>query len=204
MRRRDPASRRLDALRTVAVAAATANLLTMYIGAITADPRALLVGMIGAAVSTHGWLFFTEEAETMEETQGPITYQDVATRLRWEIKNEEGYRPGRRLPSKRQLAARFGVSRRTVGRALAVLVTESLVEVVPSRGCYVAGGAPDDKLRDRVEKYILSNTRPGMWLPNAEALAHECNVSHSTAWRTLARLTRQGLLAKNSGGHQRK
>lgn len=203
MRRGKPTPTVLDILKAVAVAAATANTLLTFIGALTTDPRALLIGLIGTAISTYGWLFFTEEAETMEEKNNPITYQDVATRLRWEIKNETDYQPGRRLPSERHLANRFQVSRRTVGRAMAVLVTEGLVEVVPSRGCYVAGRPPDDKPRDRVEKYILSNTGPGMWLPDAETLARECKVSHTTAWRTLARLTRQGLLAKNSGRHRR-
>lgn len=186
------------------MAAATANALTLFAGAIITDPRVMAVGLIGGAVSTYGWVFFTEEAETMEEKNGPINYRDVATRLRWEIKNEQQYVPGYRLPPVRQLAQRFKVSHRTIGRALAVLVTEGLVTVVPSRGCYVAGKTPDDKLRDRVEKYILSNTRPGAFLPSSPTLAQACNVSASTVSQVVARMARQGLLAKNRGKHLRK
>jgi DNA-binding GntR family transcriptional regulator len=202
MRGGGPTTSYIAALRAVAVAAATANTLTLFAGAISANPLALVVGLIGAAVSTYGWVFFTEEAETMEEKKNPVSYYDVATRLRWEIKNE--HQPGHRLPPSRDLAHRFKVSRRTIGRALAVLATEGLVHIVPSRGCYVAGTTPDDnKLRDRVEKYILSNTRPGMWLPSGQTVAQECNASPTTVNAVVARLTRQGLLAKNGGRYKR-
>jgi len=135
--------------------------------------------------------------------EGPKTkYRDVATRLRWELK-EEGYRPGQRLPSAEHLAARFKVSRRTIGRALDVLATENLIEVIVGRGCYVAGGAKDDKPNNRVENYILRNINSGYYLPRAEILAEECQVSRATVRRVVARMLRQGVIAKNEGKHHR-
>lgn len=191
----------LETLKIAAVAAATINSITMYIGAITTDWRALLVGMIGAGVSTFGWVFFTEEAETMEEKKA--TYRDVATRLRWEIHNEDSYFPGRRLPTTRELAERFKVTRRTIGRALKELATEGLIDVVHGRGCYVAGGEHDDRPRDRVERYILSNTRPEAFLPTTAELAKQCHVSDHTVLRAIEKMTRQGLLRRNGRQHQR-
>ena len=133
-----------------------------------------------------------------------ITYNDVATRLRWEILNEDHYFPGRRLQPIRELATRFGCTTRTAGRALKELATEGLITIIPGRGSYVAGGTHDDKPRNRVEKYILSNTRPHTFLPTTDELARLCQVHPMTARRAIADLTRQGILRKNGRRHQRR
>lgn len=198
-RRGATATRILSILRPVAVAAATVNLVSTFIGAFSTDPRVFVTGLIGAALSTYGWLFFTEEAELMEGTR--TGYRDVAMRLRWELK-EEGYQPGQRLPTMKVLAARFGVTRRTIGRAIDVLAAENLVEVIVGRGCYVVG-LKGDKPRDRVHKHILNNISTGYYLPSAAKIAGECEVSPATVRRVMAQLVRQGVLTKNSGRHRK-
>ena len=45
--------------------------------------------------------------------------------------------PGRPIPSETQLLGEYEVSRGTVRRAVAVLVQDGVVEVVPRRGVYV-------------------------------------------------------------------
>ena len=51
---------------------------------------------------------------------------------------------GTRLPSERQLAERYGVSRPIVREALRTLVERGLVEVLPARGSFVRGARPTD------------------------------------------------------------
>lgn len=157
----------------------------------------MAVGLIGVACSTYGWLFFTEEAELMEATTR-TGYRDVAMRLRWEIK-EESLQPGDRLPSTEEIARRFGVSRRTINRALTVLAGENLIEVVTGRGCYVAGGHKSDKRRDKVEAWLRDNSRAGAWLPDTVHLAQACEVSPGVVRRVLNEHLRRGLLYRNRG-----
>jgi DNA-binding GntR family transcriptional regulator len=184
-------------LQPLAAAAAITNVFTIFIGAFTTDPRVLAVGLIGAACSSYGWLFFTEEAELMEATT-TTGYRNVAMRLRWEIK-EESMQPGDRLPSTQEIAQRFGVSRRTVARALEILVYEKLIEVVSGRGCYVAGGHRSDKPKDSVEAYLRNNSRKGAWLPDTSHVAETCEVSTATVRRVINEHLRRGLLYKNRG-----
>ena len=58
------------------------------------------------------------------------TYRQIADELR-EVIGRGGLRPGDMVPSELVLAERHGVSRGTARSALAVLVDEGLVEVVP-------------------------------------------------------------------------
>src|SRR5215218_9671784 len=51
---------------------------------------------------------------------------------------------GTRLPSERQLAERYGVSRPIVREALRTLVERGLVEVLPARGSFVRGARATD------------------------------------------------------------
>ncbi|SIT02710.1 FadR/GntR family transcriptional regulator [Alicyclobacillus vulcanalis] len=71
----------------------------------------------------------------MQERSGKL-YMEIAEEIRRQI--EEGvFRPGDRLPTLRELADRFGVSRATVREALGALRGQGLVEFRHGMGTYV-------------------------------------------------------------------
>jgi DNA-binding FadR family transcriptional regulator len=59
---------------------------------------------------------------------------------------ERGFEPGERLPSERELAERFEVSRNTVREVLATLEWFRMVERRPSSGVYLRGEVTDSSL----------------------------------------------------------
>lgn len=63
-------------------------------------------------------------------------YIQVADMLREQIAAGE-LPPGRPLPSQRTLIQEHGLARGTVARAIAILVEEGLVVIVPGKGAYV-------------------------------------------------------------------
>lgn len=128
------------------------------------------------------------------------THQTVAMRLRWEIK-EESTQPGQKLPSTRELATKYGVARKTVTKALQLLAGEGIVEVVPGRGCYIAG-AHRDSLRERVEWEVM-RTRSGDAIPTIEILTATTGGSPETTRRIVADLTRRGYIRTNNGRRYR-
>ncbi|MFK3980743.1 GntR family transcriptional regulator [Micromonospora sp. NPDC050397] len=65
--------------------------------------------------------------------QQPVGYADMAAELREQIRSGE-LRPGQRLPSERDLAETYGVSRLTASRAVAVLRNEGLIVSVRGYG----------------------------------------------------------------------
>ena len=67
-------------------------------------------------------------------------YHTIAGHLAASIENRE-YQPLERLPSERDLAERFGVSRNTVREAIRTLAEKDLVQVRPGSGTFVAGDA---------------------------------------------------------------
>ncbi|PWJ21882.1 phosphonate metabolism transcriptional regulator PhnF [Jannaschia seohaensis] len=69
--------------------------------------------------------------------KGSPVWATIADLLRREIA-EGARRPGDRLPTEARLAARFGVNRHTVRRALAALVEEGLVRTRRGSGAFVA------------------------------------------------------------------
>lgn len=70
-----------------------------------------------------------------ERIERRALYQQVADRLRKRIYDED-LRPGDPIDEK-ELCAAFGISRTPLREALKVLASESLVELVPNRGCRV-------------------------------------------------------------------
>jgi GntR family transcriptional repressor for pyruvate dehydrogenase complex len=58
-----------------------------------------------------------------------------------------GRESGDRLPSERETAGRFGVSRPVVREALRALQERGLVEILPGRGTFVRGPSADDLAR---------------------------------------------------------
>jgi DNA-binding GntR family transcriptional regulator len=166
----------------------------MYLGAGSADAQVLTAGLIGAAVSTYGWLRFQEEAEFMGATD--VKYTHLAMRLRWEIK-EENMPPGTKLPTTRELAAKHDVHRKVVTKALKMLEQEELIVILPGRGSYVAGGSRTDKPKDILEWHLLSTTGPGQPLPATEEIRQRTGVSASTVRRVLTDLLHRGVLYRS-------
>lgn len=69
--------------------------------------------------------------------------------------------PGRRLPSVRQLGARFGVSRDTANRALVSLREKGLIEILPGRGAFLlpeSGG----RASTRTIALVMDMAEPGI------------------------------------------
>jgi GntR family transcriptional regulator len=63
-------------------------------------------------------------------------YREIAAQLRDAIDRGQ-YPPGARIPTEYELAERYGVSRETVRRALALLKSEGRLAAATSRGTYV-------------------------------------------------------------------
>jgi GntR family transcriptional repressor for pyruvate dehydrogenase complex len=70
----------------------------------------------------------------------------LASRLEEELAGN-GVQPGTKLPSERQLAVRFGVSRPFVREALRSLVERGLIEISPGRGAFVRAMRMSDAAR---------------------------------------------------------
>ena len=69
-------------------------------------------------------------------------YQRIADRLRAQLTGENHIRT-MKLPTEKELCARYGVSRQTVRQALAVLEAEGLIERRQGSGAYATGLHPD-------------------------------------------------------------
>ena len=67
--------------------------------------------------------------------QQPL-YRQIADLLREKIEKEE-YKFGQFIPSERELAAKYGVNRLTLRKAIAILVNEGLLIPKPGKGTYV-------------------------------------------------------------------
>jgi DNA-binding GntR family transcriptional regulator len=131
-------------------------------------------------------------------------YPAIAEALR-ELITAKNFAPGELLPSEGELAARFGVARNTLRRALAVLDHDGLIRVVPGRGRVVrVPGQPVSEtanllpvyrpiaaeLREQIEH---GTHRPGRRLPSEVALARCHGVSRETVRRALTELQAAGL-----------
>jgi GntR family transcriptional regulator len=76
---------------------------------------------------------------------GEAKYHQVADRIRAAIQSGE-VRPGQALPTEKQLAAQYGVSRPTVRAALSTLRAEGLIDAQQGRGAFVRLRPPTRRL----------------------------------------------------------
>lgn len=107
-------------------------------------------------------------------TSGTV-WSSIAAALRGEI--ADGRRPpGIRLPTEAQLAARFGVNRHTVRRALAALVEEGLVRTRRGAGAFVAAVPTDYPIGARV-RFRQSMEAAGR-VPGKRVLSSETRPSN--------------------------
>ena len=83
----------------------------------------------------------------------------LASRLEKELTGD-GARPGTRLPSERQLAVRYGVSRPFVREALRSLVERGLIEISPGRGAFLRAPRLSDAARPLDAFYRRQNATP--------------------------------------------
>lgn len=113
------------------------------------------------------------------------------------------FHPGDRLPSERELAAKYQVSRDTVREAVALLQEEGRVHVRHGLGTFVSGGTPDVGRRPRSAKYPqiaeaiaadidAGRYKPGDLLPSELELGARHKVSRHTVREAMALLREQG------------
>lgn len=134
------------------------------------------------------------------------TYRQIADHLRRSIAHGE-LRPGDMLPSEQALAEQHAVSRGTARSALAILIEEGLVEVLPGRGRCVVGrprntppntewGRVAAALRERLEAGEFAADAP---MPSEAALVAEFCVSRNTVRRAYKHLVDVGAVVVRHG-----
>ena len=77
-------------------------------------------------------------ADDVIDHLGPVApYQQLAGIITARIERGD-WEPNRAIPSEQRLADEYGVSRGTVRRAIALLLGQEILFVVPQRGTYVS------------------------------------------------------------------
>jgi GntR family transcriptional repressor for pyruvate dehydrogenase complex len=87
-----------------------------------------------------------------------------------------GFPPGTRLPSERELAARFGASRPVVREVVSALVERGLVEVVAGRGTFVREPHPMDVARPLTHLFRRQRATPRQLVSARRVLESEAAV----------------------------
>ena len=134
------------------------------------------------------------------------TYREIADQLREIIVRGE-LRPGDMVPSELALAQHHSVSRGTARAALALLVEEGHVEVVPGQGRRVPGGAVGTPLKTewgRVAAALRERLQAGEFaadvtMPSESALVAEFGVSRNTVRRAYKHLVESGEVVVRHG-----
>jgi len=111
------------------------------------------------------------------------------------------------VPSEMAIAEERSVSRGTVRAALALLVEEGLIEVVPGMGRRVVGavgcGLPAttwERIADALRQRLASREGPpSMPLPSEADLVAEFEVSRNTVRRAYRQLVDEGLVVIRHG-----
>lgn len=131
------------------------------------------------------------------------TFRLIADALRRSIVEGER-RPGEVLPPELTLAAQHHVARGTIRAALAVLVDEGLVEVVPGQGRRVRGDAVPTVAWQRIAASLRARLVAGQFaaehrLPSETALVAEFAVSRNTVRRAYRQLVEEGAVVVRHG-----
>jgi DNA-binding GntR family transcriptional regulator len=144
--------------------------------------------------------------QELDEVTPRGTYRQIADDVRKLIVSGR-LLPGAKVPSEMSLVEQYGVARGTVRSALAVLVDEGLIEVVPGQGRRVVGddpGRPPDTawarvaaaLRQRLEAGEFGQENP---MPSEAELIDEFGVSRNTVRRAYQHLVEAGLVVVRHG-----
>jgi DNA-binding GntR family transcriptional regulator len=134
------------------------------------------------------------------------TYREIADDLRARIRSGD-LAGGAMVPSELALAEERSISRGTVRSALALLVEEGLIEVVPGQGRRVVGetapGAPTtawERVADSLRRQLASgDLSPSTPLPSEADLVAEFAVSRNTVRRAYRQLVDEGLVVIRHG-----
>lgn len=134
------------------------------------------------------------------------TFRQIADQLR-ELIRGGVLKPGVMVPSELTLVEQHGVARGTVRAALALLVEEGLIEVVPGQGRRVVGEPTDGEPSTAYERIATDLARrvraaefgPNDLLPSEAALVAEYRVSRSTVRRAYRELVDNGLVVIRHG-----
>lgn len=146
-----------------------------------------------------------DHAEEVSGLTRRRAYQQIADAVRALITSGE-LPPGSMVPSEFALAEDYQVARGTVRSALAVLVDEGLIEVVPGQGRRVVGAG--DKLGDTAWGRIAAALRERLTngefsadtpLPSEATLMAEFDVSRNTVRRAYSHLVGEGLVVVKHG-----
>jgi GntR family transcriptional regulator len=107
---------------------------------------------------------------SMLQANSPVAlYEQLYDKLRTAI--EEGHlATGKQLPSERQLAADFGISRVTTRRALDKLQREGYIAAFQGKGSFVAAGAPQATTPDVLQGFAEAMLERGM-VPRSRILS---------------------------------
>ncbi|MDN5757170.1 MAG: GntR family transcriptional regulator [Tomitella sp.] len=134
------------------------------------------------------------------------TYRQIAAELRRRIGSGE-LLPGVLMASEMVLVQEYGVSRGTVRSALALLVDEGLVEVIPGQGRRVVGQAISAEPLTAYERIARELQRrldagefgPHAPLPSEAELVAQYGVSRNTARRAYQHLAESGAVVIRHG-----
>jgi GntR family phosphonate transport system transcriptional regulator len=132
--------------------------------------------------------------------KGLTLWRQIAETLAEEV--SAGSFAGGRLPTEPALAARFGVNRHTVRRAVAVLAERGLLRIEQGRGTFVADHLVDYVLgrRTRFSANLQSQGRePGHRLLSAATVAADAATARDLALRRGARVVQIEIVGNADG-----
>ena len=167
-------------------------------------PRSAVAVSATATGVLRSYLTLSEEDRIDVAPRG--TYRQIADELRALIREGELV-AGAMVPSEMGIADRYSVSRGTARSALAALVSEGLIEVLPGLGRRVVGdsaspppttawGRVASALRERLARSESSSLTP---LPSEAELVSEFGVSRNTVRRAYKQLVDEGLVVIRHG-----
>jgi len=125
---------------------------------------------------------------TLDRSAGIAVWRQIMETLKADIVSG-GFEKGSRLPPESELAARFGVNRHTVRRAIAALTSEGILRADQGRGTFVASAPLSYPIgpRTRFSEIVSGQDRApagrliGSALEEADALlSHQLAVPHGT------------------------
>lgn len=117
----------------------------------------------------------------MERTPGVALWRQISLLLAEDIRGGT-WQVSERLPTETDLAARFGVNRHTLRRAMAALEACGMVRIEQGRGTFVQEGLVDYPVSKRTrftENIVSTNRQPGGELIRSANIPADRDVAHA-------------------------